>query len=92
MLDAASYASQEGGAGLPSHFSNCSPTIASPGPSQSSYLTVVIVSICAHQVDTVTVLIPESPFVGQGTVGDGRVCVLVVSGEGPAIVVCHGVT
>lgn len=34
-------------------------------------LTVIIVPISAHQVDTMTVLIPESSFVGQGTVGDG---------------------
>lgn len=34
-------------------------------------LTVVIVPISAHQVDTVTVLVPEGPLVGQSTVGDG---------------------
>lgn len=40
-------------------------------PCRSAHLTVVIVPISAHQVDTVTVLVPEGPLVGQGTVGDG---------------------
>ena len=53
---------------------------------------MVIVPISAHQVDTMTVLIPESSFVRQSTVGDGRVCVLVIGGEGSAIVIVHGVT
>lgn len=34
-------------------------------------LTMVIVPISPHEVDTVTVLVPESPLVGQGAVGDG---------------------
>lgn len=55
-------------------------------------LTVVIVPVSAHQVDTMTVLIPESSFVGQSTVGDGWVCVLVIGREGSAIVIVHGVT
>lgn len=53
---------------------------------------MAVVTISAHQVDSVTVLVPESSFVGQSTVGDGRVVVLVEGGEGPSIVVGHGVT
>lgn len=53
---------------------------------------MAVVPVSPHQVDTVAVLVPESPLVGQGTVGDGRVCVLVEGGEGSAIVVGHGVT
>ena len=53
---------------------------------------MAVVPVSPHQVDTVAVLVPESPLIGQGTVGDGRVCVLVEGGEGPAIVVGHGVT
>lgn len=76
----------------------CSPIIPNrllkpgPEPSRATHLTVVIVPISAHQVDTVTVFIPEGSLVGQSTVGDGRVCVLVEGGEGPAIVVGHRVT
>lgn len=40
-------------------------------PSQLAHLTVVVVPVPPHQVDTVTVLVPESPLVGQSTVGDG---------------------
>ena len=57
-----------------------------------THLTVAVVPVSPHQVDTVAVLVPESPLVGQGTVGDGRVCVLVEGREGSAIVVGHGVT
>lgn len=70
----------------------CFPSLVSCELSQTTHLTVVVVPISAHQVDTMTVLIPESSFVGQSAVGDGRVCVLVIGGEGSAIVVVHGVT
>lgn len=60
--------------------------------SQSAHLTVAVVPVSPHQVDTVAVLVPESPLVGQGAVGDGRVRVLVEGGEGSAVVVGHGVT
>lgn len=53
---------------------------------------MTFVTIFSHEVDAVTVFIPESTFVGQGTVGDGDVVVIVVGGEGSTLVVCHGVT
>lgn len=49
-------------------------------------------TIFSHEVDTVTVFIPEGPFVGQGAVGDGDVVVVVVGREGSTLVVRHGVT
>lgn len=58
---------------------------------ESTYLTVTFVTIFSHEVDTVTVFIPESAFVGQGTVGDSNVVVIVIGREGSALVVCHGV-
>lgn len=48
-------------------------------------------TVFSHEVDAVAVFIPESTFVGQGTVGDGDVVVVVVGGEGSTIVVGHGV-
>lgn len=49
-------------------------------------------TIFSHEVDTVTVFIPEGAFIGQGAVGDGNVVVVVVGGEGSTLVVRHGVT
>lgn len=57
-----------------------------------TYLTVTVVPVLPHQVDTVTVFIPESAFVGQGAVGDCDIIIIVVGGEGSALVVRHGVT
>lgn len=57
-----------------------------------SYLTVTFVAIFPHEVDTVTVFIPKGAFVGQGAVGHGDVVIIVVRGEGPALVVGHGIT
>lgn len=56
------------------------------------YLAVTVISISSHEVDTVTVFIPEGTLVGQGTVGDCDVIVMVVSGEWTTVVVGHGVT
>lgn len=50
------------------------------------------VSIFPHEVDTVTVFIPEGAFVGQGAVGDSDIVIVVVGGEGSTLVVSHGVT
>lgn len=57
-----------------------------------THLTVAVVIVSAHQIDSVTILVPESALVGQSTVSDGRVVVLVEGGEGPSIVIDHGVT
>ena len=54
-----------------------------------SYLAVAVISISAHDVHTVAVLIPEGTLVGQGTVGDSDIIVIVISGEGPAMMVGH---
>lgn len=56
------------------------------------YLAVTFVTIFAHEVDAVTVFIPEGAFVGQGAVGDGDVVVIVVGREGSTLMVRHGVT
>jgi len=55
------------------------------------YLAVAVVSISSHEVDAVAVLIPEGSLIGQGTVGDSDVVVVVVGGEGTAVVVGHRV-
>ena len=52
---------------------------------------MTVVSISSHEVDTVAVLIPEGSLIGQGTVGDSDVVVMVVGGEWPAVVVGHRV-
>lgn len=70
--------------GLPLHFLRCL--------WKRSYLTVTFVAIFPHEVDTVTVFIPKGAFVGQGTVGHSDIVIIVVSGEGPTLVVGHGVT
>lgn len=57
-----------------------------------TYLTVTRVTIFSHEVDTMTVLIPEGAFVGQGAISDSNVIVIVVGGERSTIVVSHGVT
>lgn len=57
-----------------------------------TYLTVTVVTIFPHEVDTMTVFIPEGAFVGQGTVCDGDIIVIVIGGEGSTLVVSHGVT
>lgn len=53
---------------------------------------MTVISISSHEVDAVAVLIPEGSLIGQGTVGDGDVVVMVISGEWTTMVVCHGVT
>lgn len=55
-------------------------------------LTVTVISISSHEVDTVAVFIPEGSFIGQGTVGDSNVIVMVVSGEWTTVVVGHRVS
>lgn len=70
--------------GLPLHFLRC--------VWKRSYLTVTFVAIFPHEVDTVTVFIPKGAFVGQGAVGHSDIVIIVVSGEGPTLVVGHGVT
>ncbi len=57
-----------------------------------TYLTVTVVTIFPHEVDTMTVFIPEGAFVGQGAVGDSDVIVIVIRGEGSTLVVSHGIT
>lgn len=57
-----------------------------------TYLTVTGVTIFSHEVDTMTVLVPEGAFVGQGAVSDSDVIVIVVGGERSTLVVSHGVT
>lgn len=52
---------------------------------------MVVISISAHQVDSVTVLVPEGSLVGQSTVGDSDVVVMVVGGERSAVMVSHRV-
>lgn len=53
---------------------------------------MAVVPVSPHQIDGGSSCMPESPLVGQGTVGDSRVCVLVEGGEGSAIVVNQQVT
>lgn len=69
--------------GLPLHFLRC--------VWKRPYLTVTFVAIFPHEVDTVTVFIPKGAFVGQGAVGHSDIVIIVVSGEGPTLVVGHGV-
>lgn len=57
-----------------------------------TYLTVTGVTVFSHEVDTMTVLIPEGAFVGQGAVSDGNIIVIVIGGERSTLVVSHGVT
>lgn len=57
-----------------------------------SHLAVAVVSISAHEVDPVAVLVPEGTLVRKGAVGDGDVIVIVVRGEGSVLVVGHRVT
>lgn len=58
----------------------------------STYLTVTVVSIFAHEIDTVAVFIPEGASVGQGTVCDSDVVVVVIGGERSALVIGQRVT
>lgn len=53
---------------------------------------MTVISISSHEVDTVAVLVPEGSLIGLGTVGDSDVVIVVVSGEGTAVVVGHRVT
>lgn len=55
------------------------------------HLAVAVVSISSHQVDPVAVFIPEGSLIGQSTVGDGDVVIMVVGGERTAVVVGHRV-
>jgi hypothetical protein len=43
-----------------------------------SHLAVTVIAISSHKVDAMAVLIPEGTLVGQGTVGDCDVIVMVV--------------
>lgn len=38
------------------------------------------------------IFIPEGTLIGQGTVGDSDVIVMVIGGEWTTVVVCHRVT
>lgn len=58
---------------------------------RGTYLTVTAVTIFPHEVDTVTVFIPEGAFVGQGAVCDSNIIIVVIGGEGSTLVVSHGV-
>lgn len=53
---------------------------------------MTVISISSHQVDSVAVFIPEGSLIGQSTVGDSDVVVMVISGEWAAMVVGHRVT
>lgn len=53
---------------------------------------MTIVTISPHKVDTMAVLVPEGTLIGQGTVGDSDVIVIVICGEGTALVISHRVT
>lgn len=53
------------------------------------YLAMTVISISTHEIHTVAVFIPEGSLIGQGTVGDSNVVVMVVSGERTAMVVGH---
>lgn len=53
---------------------------------------MTLFAVLAHEVHSVTVFIPEGALVGEGAVCDGDVVVVVVGGEGPTLVVGHGVT
>lgn len=52
---------------------------------------MTVISISSHEVDAVAVFIPESSLIGQGTVGDSNVVVMVIGGEWTAVVVGHRV-
>lgn len=52
---------------------------------------MTVVSISSHEVNTVAVFIPEGSLIGQSTVGDSDVIVMVVGGEWTAVVVGHRV-
>lgn len=52
---------------------------------------MTVVSISAHEVDTVAVFIPEGSLIGQGTVGNGNIIVMVIGGERTTMVVSHRV-
>lgn len=56
------------------------------------YLAVAVVPVPSHDVDTMAVLVPEGTLVGQGAVGDRDVIVIVVGGEGSALMVRQRVT
>lgn len=57
-----------------------------------TYLTVTFVTVFPHEVDTVTVFVPEGALIGQRTVGDGSIVIVVKSGEGAPLVVGNGIT
>lgn len=52
---------------------------------------MTVVSIFPHQIHSMAVFIPERSLVGEGTVGDGNVMVLVISGEGSVLVIRQGI-
>lgn len=56
------------------------------------YLAVTVVSISSHEVDSVAVFIPEGSLIGQGTVGDSYVVIVVIGGEWTTVMVGHRVT
>lgn len=53
---------------------------------------MTVISVSSHQVDPVAVFIPEGALVGQSTVGDCNVVVMVKCGEWTPMVVGHRVT
>lgn len=57
-----------------------------------TYLTVTVVAVLPHEVDTMTIFIPKRTFVRQGAVGDSNIIIIVKGGEWSTLVVSHGVT
>ena len=53
---------------------------------------MTFVAVFPHEVDSMTVLVPEGPLIGQGTVGNGGVVIVVEGGEGARMVVGQGIT
>lgn len=56
-----------------------------------THLTVPGLAVLPVEVGPVAVLVPPSPFVGEGAVGHGDVIVPVLGGEGSALVVGEGI-
>lgn len=52
---------------------------------------MTVVSIFPHQIHSMAVFIPERSLVGEGTVGDGNVIVIVISGKGSVLVIRQGI-
>lgn len=57
-----------------------------------AYLTMSRLSIFAIKVSPMTVFIPPRSLVGQSTVGDSDVIVLILGGERSALMIAQRVT